>query len=160
MAPRRPRAAPRPLAEPLKVALRQADLLPTLQLVEVVQAWEALVGDALARQAWPEALRDGVLVVATAHPAWKQELLFRQAEVLARLAEVVGPRVVRSLATVLRPRRPGPPPPLTPGAEACAAGRRVTEDAGVRNQPLREALERAAAANAEARSRGLLRGPP
>ncbi|MEW5854617.1 MAG: DUF721 domain-containing protein [Myxococcota bacterium] len=150
----RPRSQPRPLAEALLVALRKAGLSQTLQSVEVLRRWPEVVGPEMARQTWPEILKDGALVVATTHPAWRHELHFRQEEILTRLAEVLGPGTVKAISTVVRTRRGNAAPEVKPRAEAVAFGDTVANP--VDDDLLRDAIRRAAAANAEARYRGRL----
>jgi len=58
--------------------------------------WPQLVGPALAAHTRPRALRAGTLVVAVDDPAWATQLRWLEADLVARLGELVGPdRVVR-----------------------------------------------------------------
>ncbi|HXF97547.1 MAG TPA: DUF721 domain-containing protein, partial [Gaiellaceae bacterium] len=68
-------------------------------LAAVVEAWPAAVGEAVARQAWPQRLgRDGTLHVAASSATWAFELDRLAHELAARLRDVLGdaaPRAVR-----------------------------------------------------------------
>jgi predicted nucleic acid-binding Zn ribbon protein len=58
--------------------------------------WPELVGEGIAEHTRPRALRDGTLWVAVDDPAWATQLRWLEADLLARLGEVVGPdRVAR-----------------------------------------------------------------
>ncbi len=62
-----------------------------IPLVALTAAWPAVVGDAIARQAWPlRVARDGTLHVATASAAWAHELAFLGDEIIERLRARLG----------------------------------------------------------------------
>jgi predicted nucleic acid-binding Zn ribbon protein len=81
-------------------------------LAEVTSAWPALVGDAIARAAWPTRIgRDGTLLVATASATWAFELGLLGEEILGKLAAAVGegaPTAIRFSAGPI----PAPAAPL------------------------------------------------
>ncbi|MBI5494163.1 MAG: DUF721 domain-containing protein [Deltaproteobacteria bacterium] len=160
--PRRPRSAPKRAQTAVNSALRRAGLEHMVQQADVVAAWPRVVGKVMAAHTWVEVIRDGELVVATDHPAWRQELHWRSAEVLAALGRVLRGAPLRALSTVLRPRPadlPAPPAPEAPAdPRAEGFGREVA--AGIADPVLREALGRAAAAFARSRYRGRLGGDP
>jgi hypothetical protein len=59
---------------------------PQAGMGEVVAAWPATVGEAIARNAWPARFaRDGTLHVATKDAVWAFELGHRAAEIAERL---------------------------------------------------------------------------
>jgi hypothetical protein len=62
-----------------------------LPLAALTAAWPEVVGDAVARRAWPLRIaRDGTLHVATASATWAQELDLLGAEILEQLAARLG----------------------------------------------------------------------
>ncbi len=62
-----------------------------IPLTALTAAWPEVVGDAVARNAWPLRLaRDGTLHVATASATWAQELGFLSDEILERLRAHLG----------------------------------------------------------------------
>lgn len=64
---------------------------PAAGMPELVEAWPGVVGDAIARNAWPARLgRDGTLHVATGSAAWAFELAHLEGELLGRLRAAVG----------------------------------------------------------------------
>jgi hypothetical protein len=59
---------------------------PQAGMAEVVERWEAVVGVAIARNAWPARIaRDGTLHAATSDSVWAFELGQRAAEIATRL---------------------------------------------------------------------------
>jgi hypothetical protein len=62
-----------------------------IPLAAVTAAWPEVVGDVVARQAWPLRLaRDGTLHVATSSATWANELGFLADEILDRLRSRLG----------------------------------------------------------------------
>jgi hypothetical protein len=109
-------------------------------LAELVERWPAVVGEAIARNAWPARIgRDGTLHVATADSVWAFELGHRAAEIASRL-EVAKVRFA-----------PGPLPTGSAPASADEALSPRPEDAraaaeiaaGIEDEKLRESVQKA-----------------
>jgi hypothetical protein len=120
---------------------------PQAGMAELVERWPGVVGDAIARNAWPARIaRDGTVHVNTADSVWAFELGQRAAEMAARL-EVPGLRFA-----------PGPLPEASeePSADAVEATAEDVERAraiasGISDEKLRESVQKAV-------SLGLARG--
>jgi Dna[CI] antecedent, DciA len=116
-------------------------------MAELVERWPAVVGDAIARNAWPARIaRDGTVHVNTADSVWAFELGQRAAEIAARL-EVPALRFAPG---------PLPEPPEEPAADAVEATAADVERAraiasGISDEKLRESVQKAV-------SLGLARG--
>jgi hypothetical protein len=84
---------------------------PAAGMAELVGAWPSLVGEQIARNAWPARFaRDGTLHVATSSSAWAFELSQLAPQLLGRLQEVLGgvaPEAIRFAPGKL-PDDPGP----------------------------------------------------
>ena len=136
----------------MRGALRDAGVPDAGELAAVTNCWPAAVGDAIARQAWPQRIsRDGTLHVATSSSAWAFELGLLGDEILRKLAAATG----RSAPTAIR-FAPGPvPAPPAPVMQPSApveidpdARRRADElTARIEDEELRETIARAAAAS-------------
>ena len=64
---------------------------PAGAMGEVVSAWPAAVGEAIAREAWPARIaRDGTLTVATSSSVWAFELTQLEETIRERLAGALG----------------------------------------------------------------------
>lgn len=62
-----------------------------------VLAWPQVAGRVVSSHTQAEAVRDGVLIVATDTAAWAQELQMRQKELVGLLAAQVGSGVIREI---------------------------------------------------------------
>ena len=80
----------------------------------VFDDWADIVGDQLASQAYPLALRDGVLTLAVHDPAWATQLRFLEAELLATIAARFGPDEVTAIVVRVRPAPSSGPPSRRP----------------------------------------------
>ena len=78
-------------------ALRQ--LPPTDDLAEklVLSVWQSAVGEALAKKTKPFRLYQSTLIVAVPSLMWKRELHHLQDEIVEKLCQVLGQKVVRAL---------------------------------------------------------------
>ncbi|MGH3126931.1 MAG: DciA family protein [Gaiellaceae bacterium] len=125
-----------------------------IPLAALTAAWPEVVGDAIARQAWPLRIaRDGTLHVATSSATWANELGFLAAEILERLQARLGPDAPSRLRCAVGPvpeaaaDEPEPtvePPPDIPaeiGEEADSAASAIDDP------ELRELVARAARAS-------------
>jgi hypothetical protein len=125
-----------------------------IPLAALTAAWPEVVGDAIARQAWPLRIaRDGTLHVATSSATWANELGFLADEIVERLQARLGPDAPSRLRCAVGPvpesaaDEPEPSveaPPEVPaeiGAEADSAA------AAIDDPELRELVARAARAS-------------
>jgi len=113
---------------------------PQAGMAEVVERWEAVVGEAIARNAWPARIaRDGTLHAATSDSVWAFELGQRATEIAARLG-------VPKLRFA-----PGPLPEATPEPAAVEPPAVSAEDAEraraiasvITDEKLRESVQKA-----------------
>jgi predicted nucleic acid-binding Zn ribbon protein len=95
------------LSRLLEGVLANLDLRSRFQEQLALLAWPEVAGSVVGAHARAEAIRDGVLLVATDTPAWAQELHMRRGELLSRLTAHVGEGVVREIhfRSGFRPRR-------------------------------------------------------
>lgn len=138
----------------LRGALRGAGVPDAGALADVTRLWPEVVGDAIARAAWPGRItRDGTLLVATTSATWAFELGMLAEEIRGKLSAAIG----EGAPTAIR-FAPGPvPSPAAPPAEATTstppvadeATRRLAQDltAAMTDEELRETIARAAAAS-------------
>ena len=147
---------PEPIGDEVRRELRRFG--PESGLADVVAAWPAAVGPAIAANAWPARIaRDRTLHVATSSSAWAFELTQLADTVLARLQEHLPQDCPTSLrfavgqlaeaGSVSETNSSGTVPKAN--REALAAGERIAE--GIGGDALREAVARAAAASLAAR---------
>jgi len=142
------------LGETLRGALRDAGVPDAGALADVTRAWPVVVGDAIARAAWPQRIaRDGTLLVGAASATWAFELGLLGEEILGKLAAAVGAGAPTAIRFNPGPV-PSPPAPL-PGTDAPVppeidrATRLLAEEltAAMADEELRATIARAAAAS-------------
>jgi predicted nucleic acid-binding Zn ribbon protein len=85
---------PRRVGESLDRVAARLGVPDAAVLPAVFGNWAELVGERIAAHARPRWLRDGVLVVNVDEPAWATQLRYLETDLLARLAERVGPAAV------------------------------------------------------------------
>jgi hypothetical protein len=128
---------------------------PAGAIAEIVAAWPAAVGPAIAENAWPARCgRDGTLTVTTSSSVWAFELTKLETDVRARLAErLAGDAPPRLRFAVGRLPERGPDEAVTTSGrgvpEVSAEHRRAGEEiaASMQNEELRAVIARAAAAS-------------
>jgi predicted nucleic acid-binding Zn ribbon protein len=89
------RPAPRRLATPVEALT--AELAPATTLARAQEAWERLLGPAIAASARPAAERDGVLTVICEAAVWAQELDLMAGELIPRLNALLASERIREL---------------------------------------------------------------
>lgn len=121
----------------------------------VVSAWPRVVGETVARNAWPLRIgRDGTLNVATTSSTWAFELDRLAPEILEKLADELGEGVPAGLRFAVGPvPEPGPDEPTErpmegpPAASPETAAEAAVAAAEIEDPELRELALRAARAS-------------
>jgi hypothetical protein len=129
------------------------DVLP---LSALTAAWPEVVGDAIARHAWPLRIaRDGTLHVATASATWANELAFLAEEIAGRLRERLGSETPARLKCAAGPipesalpnETPAEPTPDAREMPAEVVSEANTAASSIDDPELRELVARAARAS-------------
>jgi predicted nucleic acid-binding Zn ribbon protein len=89
------RPAPRPMSAVLEDIT--TTLAPATALSRIQQVWERAAGPMVSAAARPTAEREGVLTVTCSDAVWSQELDLIGAEVIERLNQALGARLVHRL---------------------------------------------------------------
>ncbi len=125
-------------------------------LAALTAAWPAVVGDTIARRAWPLRIgRDGTLHVATESATWANELALLRDEILERLAARLGSEAPAALRFAVGPvpePATAPPPPSEPSVTPVEAPAEIESEAAsaaekIEDPELRELVARAARAS-------------
>jgi predicted nucleic acid-binding Zn ribbon protein len=143
---------PEPIGKGVRRELKRFG--PSGAMAEIVRAWPAAVGDAIARNAWPARVaRDGTLHVATSSSAWAFELGLLEADIRGRLATALGADAPKGLrfapGRLPEPESPKPDPKLGRPPRPSSDDRREAERvaATIEDENLRKVVARAAAAS-------------
>ena len=94
---------PRPIAASLDAVARNLGGAGGPALVDLLQRWPEVVGEALAVHCRPVSLRTGTLTIAADEPAWGAQLRWLEADLRRRLDEAVGEGTVTRITVRIRP---------------------------------------------------------
>ena len=94
----------RHVTEGLGVITQRLGLAEPERIGAALTCWPDVVGPAIAAHSTPRSLGRGTLTVEVAGPEWTTELRYLEGDVLARLAERLGPDLVTAVRFVV-PRR-------------------------------------------------------
>jgi predicted nucleic acid-binding Zn ribbon protein len=97
--PLRPEVPPEPVrvGDSLDGVARRLGAPAASALGKLFSAWPEVVGESIAAHSRPLSLVDGVLTVAVDQPGWATQLKYLGNDVVAKLADSVGPGVVGRL---------------------------------------------------------------
>jgi hypothetical protein len=138
-----------PLSRLLEGVLANLNLRSHFREHQVILAWPEIAGQVVSSHTRAEAVRDGVLIISADSSPWAQELHMRRQELLGRVAQRIGPGLIRDIhfraggARQVRRARPAQPRP----AELRLSGRQqrqIAEAAAhIEDPQLRARAERA-----------------
>lgn len=77
--------------------LKRLKLWQRLRETDAVQLFREAVGEEIAKQAEAVGIEKGRLIVKVPSAVWRQELQFRQKEIVEALNEALGSKVVREI---------------------------------------------------------------
>jgi predicted nucleic acid-binding Zn ribbon protein len=97
MTDRQRRGSPLPLERVLDGVLRECGLVDRLSQRRALEAWDSIVGGAIAAHVRALDLADGVLTIQADHGAWRQELTLLMPQIMASFNSRFGPGTVTSI---------------------------------------------------------------
>lgn len=59
--------------------------------------WESVVGGSISKNASPKEIKHGTLIVSTATPVWRNELIMKKDEILKNLNRALGKQVIKDI---------------------------------------------------------------
>ncbi len=86
-------------------ALKKVGLSDQAQRLHIFQCWRDAVGPKVAARTTPDMFRGGVLFVKVATPTWQQELSYLKKDIIDKLNQSLGKRMVHELKVICG-RRP------------------------------------------------------
>ncbi|MFP6626273.1 MAG: DUF721 domain-containing protein [Deltaproteobacteria bacterium] len=98
---RRHNQSPRRLSDLLTSALARLGLERNLDDYRLWEAWDEVVGPQIARNAQPIRLDRNRLVVAVKNPVWMQELTLLRSDIITKLNQWMGRKVVSDIFLVV-----------------------------------------------------------
>ncbi len=107
------------LGEVLEQSLKRLQLSGRLTEYGVWPIWNETVGDAIARNAQPEKIRNGTLFVKVTSPVWMQQLQYMKGMITEKLNGRLGSVVVKNIFFVVGTlENPSPPKTVRPAHPA------------------------------------------
>ncbi len=64
---------------------------------KALNIWNEIVGDKVARNTEPDRVEHGVIIVKVSSPTWRQELYFQKNEIIEKINNTIGKRVIRDI---------------------------------------------------------------
>ena len=89
------------LGDVLEISLKRLDLNARLDDYGVWTIWNQTVGTAIARNAQPEKIRNGTLMVKVSSPVWMQQLQFMKEMIATKLNDQLKSKVVKNIFFVV-----------------------------------------------------------
>ena len=89
------------LGDVLEISLKRLDLNARLDDYGVWTIWNQTVGTAIPRNAQPEKIRNGTLMVKVSSPVWMQQLQFMKEMIAAKLNDQLKSKVVKNIFFVV-----------------------------------------------------------
>lgn len=73
------------LGSVLEALIKSLGIEKQIEQYKIFDAWNAVVGEQIAKVAQPERIQNGVLVVSVSNAPWRAELTFRKREILEKI---------------------------------------------------------------------------
>ena len=96
---------PRPVRDSLPGLARSLGAPRPSLLNAIFERWEDIVGPAIAANAWPLRIHEGVLRVGVEQPAWATQLAFLAPELVRKIAAATGDTGIDRVEIKVAPRR-------------------------------------------------------
>jgi hypothetical protein len=90
-------AKPKPLRSILEDTLKSLRIDAPMKGYSLWGAWGEIVGDAVASNAQPSAVRNRILFVEVSHPAWIQQLQFLKTALLEKINGFLGESLIQDI---------------------------------------------------------------
>lgn len=81
----------------LEKALRGAKLDKAVKQYSAIDLWPEIVGKNISRNTEAVDIRHGVLMVKASNSTWRQELMFKKEDILKKLNEKIGNKLIRDI---------------------------------------------------------------
>ncbi|MDP6457434.1 MAG: DUF721 domain-containing protein [Candidatus Marinimicrobia bacterium] len=89
-----------PLGKAIRSVLKSVGIDRAVLQNEALVVWEKVVGKAVAENTTPEEVKHGTLIVKVSTPVWRNELAMRKGEILEKLNDTLGKKVIRDLRLI------------------------------------------------------------
>lgn len=122
-------ARPKLLRSILEDTLKSLGIKTTMKGYSLWGAWREIVGDSIASNAQPTAIRNRILFIEVSHPTWIQQLQFLKPALLEKINRFLEEPFIHDIRFRL-----GKVPPLPPSSKKDSAWQEVEPDRETMNQ--------------------------
>jgi hypothetical protein len=88
---------PQRIGSILKTTLRGLEVDGQIKAYSLWGAWKEIVGEPIAQQAQPQAIRSQILFVTVSHPTWVQQLQFLKTMLLDKINTYFGEPLIKDM---------------------------------------------------------------
>jgi len=127
---------PKPIGSILESTLKGLEVDAQLKAYSIWGAWREIVGESLADQTQPRAIRNRILFMDVSHSTWIQQLQFLKPKLLEKINAFFGEPLLQDI----RFRMGKIPPPRSPRAEGDPWHRETLDEETMRH--MESALEK------------------
>ena len=85
------------LKKALNAALKTFGLENAVAQNDALLIWEEAVGKKIAKNTEPDRVEHGIIIVKVSSPTWRQELFFQKEEIVKKLNNKIGKRVIKDI---------------------------------------------------------------
>ena len=85
------------LKSALNTALKREHLDKAIRQNKALFIWEDVVGKAVAKNATPEEVKHGILIVRALTPVWRNEITIKKKEILEKLNSKLGKKTIKDM---------------------------------------------------------------
>ena len=90
-------STPEQIESILERVFTSLDLGMKVKQYQIWEVWDSVVGEAIARQARPQQVRNMVLWISVSSSTWMQQLEFMKKQIVNRLNEQIGEVVINDI---------------------------------------------------------------
>jgi len=94
---KRKSGTPEPIESILERVFTSLDLGMKVKQYQIWEVWDSVVGEAIARQARPQQIRNMILWISVSSSTWMQQLEFMKKQIVNRLNEHIGEVVIKDI---------------------------------------------------------------
>jgi len=88
---------PKPIRSILEKTLKDLEIDVPLKSYSIWGAWKEIVGDSIAHQTHPRAIRNQILFIDVSHPTWIQQLQFLKSQLLEKINGFLGEPLIQDI---------------------------------------------------------------
>tara|TARA_A100001035_G_scaffold132611_1_gene104294 strand:+ start:285 stop:560 length:276 start_codon:yes stop_codon:yes gene_type:complete len=85
------------LNQSIKTLLNNHGLEKGVQQNTAVVVWDTVVGERVSQNTKPISVEHGVITVSVSNPTWRQELLFKQQDIIKQLNNKLGKNTIKEI---------------------------------------------------------------